>query len=764
MLVLALAKAPATKIQRRDPLLKGLACASGRFQGRRVYSSELLQRRLFSTGEAGDASESMSLNLGKTLRRTLYATVFLGASAYVGGAYYALHEPQPDPAASAPLTPTFRKFWLENIPLAQQSMDFVKKAEGTDYQKLYEDGKNKVETIQQTTIDAAKKTRETLSSSVETAKKSYDSAREQVEKTSSTIMEGIDKAKKTTTEAYDRAVQFYETGKAHMSYGVDLAKEKVESFQHSFETLKSKVMGTPPPPPLTKSDPKPLPKVESVKMEPMELKDSKEAESKPTATPPAAKEAAPKKTSTPAVPAAVVDAKVEPKKAAGPGTPEKPTVGKTADSTKVDKPLNEEKPKPTTSPKSPKADKAAIAATAATTTAALGETKKRSAETPKVAEPPRPIEDAPAPASKPAAAKETTKEDIETLPKQLADLIAATRSTVIPDQQDGTPYHVVAASENLTLSLLTLTAGDAEKGIPYIVQSLSHLQKHLAQLDDVERAAIDAALAKQATELEAGTQTQLAMLAGELLLERSDALSAQKVELRKEFEREIKERMDTERQGRLAKLDQLELKLKKLETLAIHAGDAVRSSTYVHKLWAAFDAARLSVHADPTQKQLNPTFKALARIGQADPVVSTVLSTLDLDALGTRPGTGVPSRTDLLERFYTVASAVRKIQLMPVDGGPLSYAISRALSVAIIRKRGMVVGDDVEAVLARAEHHLEEGDVMGATREVVTGLKGWQAVVARDWIEEAKRHLEIEQALKAIETRLVLLRLASIPK
>ncbi|KAI8803225.1 mitochondrial inner membrane protein-domain-containing protein [Cladochytrium replicatum] len=360
--------------------------------------------------------------------------------------------------------------------------------------------------------------------------------------------------------------------------------------------------------------------------------------------------------------------------------------------------------------------------------------------------------------------KETTKEDIETLPKQLADLIAAIRSTVIPDQQDGTPYHVVAASENLTLSLLTLTAGDAEKGIPYIVQSLSHLQKHLAQLDDIKRAAIDAALAKQTTELEAGTQTRLAMLAGELPLERSEALSAQQLKLRKEFEREIRARLDTERQGRLAKLNQLELKLKNLESLAIHAGDAVRSSTSVHKLWAAFDAARLSVHADPTQRQLNLTFKSLVQIGQADPVVSTVLSALDLDTLGTHPGTGVPSHTDLLERFHTVARAVRRIQLMPVDGGPLSYAISRALSLAVIRKRGIVVGDDVEAVLARAEHRLEEGDVMGATREVVGGLKGWQAMVARDWIEEAKRHLEIKQALKAIETRLVLLRLASIPE
>jgi hypothetical protein len=55
-------------------------------------------------------------------------------------------------------------------------------------------------------------------------------------------------------------------------------------------------------------------------------------------------------------------------------------------------------------------------------------------------------------------------------------------------------------------------------------------------------------------------------------------------------------------------------------------------------------------------------------------------------------------------------------------------------------------------VLSRAEERLARRDLDGAAREV-NGLKGWAGVLAQDWLREARKRLEVEQAL-AVSPRL----------
>ena len=64
-------------------------------------------------------------------------------------------------------------------------------------------------------------------------------------------------------------------------------------------------------------------------------------------------------------------------------------------------------------------------------------------------------------------------------------------------------------------------------------------------------------------------------------------------------------------------------------------------------------------------------------------------------------------------------------------------------------------GDDVGAVLARAEWCLGDIDLDGAAREV-NGLKGWPGKLASDWLREARRKLEVQQALEVVMTEATL--------
>jgi mitofilin len=92
---------------------------------------------------------------------------------------------------------------------------------------------------------------------------------------------------------------------------------------------------------------------------------------------------------------------------------------------------------------------------------------------------------------------------------------------------------------------------------------------------------------------------------------------------------------------------------------------------------------------------------------------------------------------------------VRRAALIPEeDSSMISHLLSIVLSSLMFRKKGLVAGDDVESRLARAEHYLHtEKDLESATREI-NQLTGWPKRLALDWLDAARRHLEVKQALE----------------
>ncbi|KAI9027535.1 glucose-6-phosphate dehydrogenase [Phycomyces nitens] len=184
----------------------------------------------------------------------------------------------------------------------------------------------------------------------------------------------------------------------------------------------------------------------------------------------------------------------------------------------------------------------------------------------------------------------------------------------------------------------------------------------------------------------------------------ADALAAQANGLQRQFMYEVKLLVENERAVRLDKLENVSERFKALEEAA------------------------------------NTTVAALDRSRRGH------LSYVNLTYLQDTANNRVKER-DLAERFEIVAKEARRVALVPLDGGFGAHILSFFLSTIMFKKHGLVEGDDLEAVLSRTGHYLKTGDLDTAVREL-NQLQGWPKVLAFDWLEAARRHLESKQAME----------------
>ncbi|RHZ44764.1 hypothetical protein Glove_709g15 [Diversispora epigaea] len=238
--------------------------------------------------------------------------------------------------------------------------------------------------------------------------------------------------------------------------------------------------------------------------------------------------------------------------------------------------------------------------------------------------------------------------------------------------------------------------------------------------------------------------------------ELKNELVRQAVEMQRRWVRDVKFTVEKERAGRLARLDNINYRLKVLERLSVNNVEHLDNSLKVHQLWCALRALQNAVekpHRTPFVDQI----VALKHLSSTDEVVATVLSTID-DSVAIN---GIYSISDLAMRFRNLREEVRRASLVPENGGVLSHLLSIMLSKFMFRKHGLVDGNDVEATLARVQYFLNECDLDNAAREL-NQLKGWPKKLAEDWIKSAKEHLEVKQAIEVIEIQATLSSLSVI--
>ncbi|KAI9251610.1 glucose-6-phosphate dehydrogenase [Sporodiniella umbellata] len=223
---------------------------------------------------------------------------------------------------------------------------------------------------------------------------------------------------------------------------------------------------------------------------------------------------------------------------------------------------------------------------------------------------------------------------------------------------------------------------------------------------------------------------------------RAKALLAQASELQRLFVKEVKLLVEQERAGRLAQLDNVSQRFKALEQYTLQNAKALDNSRQYHVIHITLGALHDSLNSQHKQSFADE-FQALSHNTKDDHVIQTVLSAISKETAEQ----GISTLSELVVRFEEVSNEIRHVALVPENGGFGSHIISFLMSYLLFKKSGLVEGDDVESVLARTEYYLKTDHLEFATREL-NQLVGWPKKLATDWIQSARRHLEVKQALE----------------
>ncbi len=117
--------------------------------------------------------------------------------------------------------------------------------------------------------------------------------------------------------------------------------------------------------------------------------------------------------------------------------------------------------------------------------------------------------------------------------------------------------------------------------------------------------------------------------------------------------------------------------------------------------------------------------------------------------------TGVPSRAELQREFPKAADAMLEATIQPdPDQGIAGRLLSSAMSVVKVRRVGNVEGDTPEAIVARIEEALRNGDLKASVRE-------WDALpepakaTSRDFRQKLDARFQVEDLVGGTLTRAV---------
>ncbi|KAJ7056972.1 mitochondrial inner membrane protein Mitofilin [Mycena amicta] len=343
------------------------------------------------------------------------------------------------------------------------------------------------------------------------------------------------------------------------------------------------------------------------------------------------------------------------------------------------------------------------------------------------------VEENPSAAAKATSVVASAKEDLTALVSRI--------EKVREDERAELEAKLEEQAREYTLKLMELEMQSQDR--------LDGQEQEFRQYFDQHRTQLTAAY-REKLENELQTQT-------DLINERlKEEVIAQGIELQRRWIREVKVHVEQERGGRLAKLDELSANLKRLERVAIDNSIYLDENIRIHALWAALRALSTTVLASPVRKPFRDELRTVRHIAAAreDPVALTVLESLENTDV---PDVGVEPFADLATWFAReVAPKVAQVALVPDENaGVLAHLASRVFASLQFRRHGLVSGDDVMSVLARAEHYLNEKDLDSAAREL-NQLKGTAKLLLHDWLEAARRRLEVQQALEVVQTQATL--------
>jgi hypothetical protein len=131
--------------------------------------------------------------------------------------------------------------------------------------------------------------------------------------------------------------------------------------------------------------------------------------------------------------------------------------------------------------------------------------------------------------------------------------------------------------------------------------------------------------------------------------------------------------------------------------------------------------------------------------------------TQPLDAVAPYAAKGIPTRAQLTDRFEPLAGEIVRADIRGEGNGWIDSAVGKLSTLVTVRREGGgVVGTTSDAVVARAEAALSEGNLAKAVEELST-LQGPAAQTAGPWLADAKARLAADQAARQLNDRAIAL-------
>ncbi|AAS53477.2 AFR106Cp [Eremothecium gossypii ATCC 10895] len=319
-------------------------------------------------------------------------------------------------------------------------------------------------------------------------------------------------------------------------------------------------------------------------------------------------------------------------------------------------------------------------------------------------------------------------------------------------------HSIQALNASLDQEFATEVESRTGKAISSVQEQLEveYKQRELALAEqyiqnfEVFKSQLQKATAEQLeTELKAHEQALLARHRNEVA-----QLSIRQVE---EFNKIIEKKLDQERNGRLAKLSELNSAveslapvLDRLELRAVKNECVTQLSTLISDIQGKLsrggdepldlssDLQRLTLLADilPRPKRCCSEGPALLDVAMAE-----------LQAKAQAP---VASNEQLYNRWQLLQPELKTTSLLPPNAGFLGHLTAKLFSMLLFTKEGFSTTQDMDAVTARIAENLRLNKLDCALEEAVN-MKGWSRKSADAWVDLARRRLEVLTLLDVIE-------------
>ena len=129
--------------------------------------------------------------------------------------------------------------------------------------------------------------------------------------------------------------------------------------------------------------------------------------------------------------------------------------------------------------------------------------------------------------------------------------------------------------------------------------------------------------------------------------------------------------------------------------------------------------------------------------------------TQPLDAVAPYAAKGIPTRAQLTDRFQPLAGEIVRADIRGEGNSWIDTAVGKLSTLVTVRQEGGgVVGTTANAVVARAEAALNEGNLAKAVEEL-SALQGPAAQTAAPWLADAKARLAADQAARQLNDRAI---------